>query len=76
MFLWDAHAWLPKEWLSVLHQIPIMWLMHDGMLKNFFLEVFFFTQKHDFLNMSLKAVRNCVFFDLQIIIIEAAPLFR
>ena len=27
----NARAWLPKEWLSVLYQLPMVLLMHDGM---------------------------------------------
>ena len=44
-----------------LHQLPMMWLMHDGMvIKLFLFGSCVFAQEHDFPTISQKTVRSCV----------------
>ena len=59
-----------------LHQLPMMQLMHDGMLiKLFFLEVLFLHRNTTSKNKSENGEKLC-FFDLQLIIISAADDFK
>ena len=55
------------------HQLPVMWLMHDGMLmKHFFAwKLCFSHKKHDFLKYFSENGEKLCFFDLQFIVISS-----